>query len=175
MCFVLEEEQPFFDFSVNININFNCASINFFTLIKTVKLAVCFKIFCSDCADIHKIDGLCSADCLAGFDVSVISRLQKLVLKLNAVNRCEECCMTAMVRPVCVNHSDFCDCWVALFANEVLLAELYVINIHSKAHIINHFLKSCNVQINKPIKSCNSFGDFINCLQCFGHFKRCFS
>ena len=31
--------------------------------------------------------------------------------------------MTAMVRPVCVNHLDFCDCRLTLFADEILLAE----------------------------------------------------
>ena len=69
--------------------------------------------------------------------------------------------MTAVVGPVCIYHSDFCDSRVAILCLEVALAESNIVCIHCKTVFLNESLKTYSVKLNKAIESLNLCGDVI--------------
>ena len=175
MGFILEEKKPGFAYAININIDFNSTSIDFFGFIKFGKLAVFFKIFNCNSCKVHKADGLCSAKLFSCCDIFFKCALKKLVFKGYIINNSKECCMTAVVRPICINHSDFCYCGITVFRFEIVLAECNIICIHCKTKILNKLLKTCSVKIDEAFKSFNLCRNFIFHLESFICFKSCFS
>ena len=65
------------------DVNLNCAGIDFFALIKLCKQALALKVTARNCADIHKVNGLCSADFFSNCNIVVVSILKKFIFKLN--------------------------------------------------------------------------------------------
>ena len=141
MGFILEKKQPRLTDAVYINIYLNRAGIDFFALIKLVKLSLLFKRLDGDSCNVHQTDGLCSAERSACFKIFIICFLNKLVLKGNVVNYRQKCCMAAMIRPIGINHSYFGDCRISVFGFKIILTELDIVNIHCKAEIFNKFFK----------------------------------
>ena len=83
--------------------------------------------------------------------------------------------MTAVVRPVCIDHADLSDCGIALLCKEVLLAECDIINIHCKAVRLDKITKSVTVKLCEAVESCNLCGDLILDSKSFGLLESCLS
>ena len=84
--------------------------------------------------------------------------------------------MTAMVRPVCINNTDFCDCGISVLCiSEISLKESEVIKIHSKALFIKKLRESGIIHCDKAFNCCYLFGGGINSCKCFGLLKSCFT
>ena len=132
MCFVLEEEEPFLRSSVYLYIYLYRAGIDLLRFIKLIELALLFEITNCKGSNVHKANRLCSAKLLTGIDILLVCLLDEGILKGDAVNSCEKRCVTAMVRPVCIYHTDLGDGGVSLFGNEVFLTEGDIIKIHCK-------------------------------------------
>ncbi len=69
--------------------------------------------------------------------------------------------MTAMVGPVSINHFDFRNRRVALFAQEVILTDLNVVQIHRQPVFRNKRLQSRFVQTAETVQHSNLRRDFI--------------
>ena len=175
VCFIFEQQQPFLCFAFHINVDFYCTSVDFFRFIQTVQFAFFFQQFRSNCTDIHQVDGFCSADCFSCCDIFVIRILQQFIFKCNAVDCCQECCMTAVIGPVCVDHFDFCDCRVSVFRQEVVLTYFDIIQIHSQTHIFYEFFQTSFIQFDETFHCSNFCGDFVLNIQCFECIQCCFS
>ena len=175
VCFIFEQQQPFLCFAFHINVDFYSTSIDFFGFIQTIQFAFFFQQFCSDSANIHQVDGFCSADGFSGCQVFIVSILQQFVFKLDAVDGCIECCMTAMIGPVCIDHFDFCDGRISVFTQEVVLAYFDIIQIHRQAHIFHHSIQTCFIQFDEAFQCCYFCGDFILNIQCIKCIQCCFS
>ena len=64
--------------------------------------------------------------------------------------------MTAVIRPICVNHSDFGQRRIALFGiSEIAAAELNIVLVHCKTQILNHNFKLTVVHIDKAVNHCD--------------------
>ena len=137
MGFIFKQQQPFFCFAFYVYINFHSAGIDFLGFIQLIQLAFLFQEFCYNRTHIHQIDGLCSADGFSGCQIFVICRLQGRILKFDAVDGCLESSMAAVVRPIGINHLDFRNGRVSLLAQEILLADLDIIQIHCQTHILD--------------------------------------
>ena len=164
VCLVLEKEEPRLFFTVGFNLDFYCTSVDLFRFVELVELSDAAEIFCSQGTDVHQVNRLCAAELLSGFDIVVIRILQQLVLKGNAVNGCEECGMTAVVRPICINHADFGDGRVTLFADKVILTECDVVLVHSKTVILYKIGKFTLCQFAEAVECLNRVGNFVLCL-----------
>ena len=124
---------------------------------------------------IHQADGLClAAQGVAGFQVGFVGLLQQGVFKMDAVNDGAEGGVTAVVRPVGVDHPDFRDGGVPVLADKVGLAEGNVIQIHGQAILTDESIQTFPVQLGKAVQGGNLGGDFILDGQCFGNFQGCF-
>ena len=175
MGFILEEEEPRLFLAVDFNFDLNGTSVDLFGFVKLIQLARLLERLACERTDVHEIDGLGSAERLAGCDVFVVSLCKKLVFKGYAVNGGIEGGMTAVVRPIGVDHLDFGDRGVSAFGLEVVLAECNVAFVHSKTHIADHCGEAVLVEVNEAFKSCNLGGNLVNGLQGCGKLHGCFA
>ena len=72
-----------------------------------------------------------------------------------------------MVGPICINHTNFGDCWVSVLALKIVLTELDIIVIHSKTVLINEICKAFFIQVIKSVKSFNCGWNIILINKCF--------
>ena len=173
--FVLEQKEPRLFYAVNLNVHLDSTSIDFFRFIKLIKMTVLFQVANGKSGNIHQILRLGSAKSFTGSHIFVIGFLKEFVLKGHFVNSGKEGRMTAMVRPISVDHTNFGNGGISLFHAEIVTAETDIIGIHSKTVSLDEFSKSFFVKINKAVKSGNLGRNIIlhskRCRQC----KRCFS
>ena len=167
MCFILKEKKPRLFFAVNFNFDFNCTSIDFLGLVQFIELSVFLQIFNGNRCQIHKANRLCPAQFLANSHIVIISLLQKLVLELCVVDNRQKCCVTAMIRPICVYHTDFRKGGVSVLRLKVVLTEFNIVLIHCKTVVVNKFCKLRFVISVKAVKSFNRCRNGIINLECF--------
>ena len=155
MCFILEHQQPILIFTININLDSYRTGIDFFRFIKIFQLSIFLKSLDANCCKIPQRKWLFCFSCVnffAQIKISIICFLNIFILDINIVDNCIECCMTAMIRPVCINHFNFSDSWISLFfILEVILQKLDICKIHSQAIFTSKCFQSCFIQINKTI------------------------
>ena len=175
VCFIFEQQQPFLCFAFYINVDFYCTSVDFFGFIQTIQFAFFFQEFRCDCTNIHQVDGFCSADGFSCSQIFVIRILQQFIFEFDAVDGCVECCMTAVIRPVCIDHFDFCDGRISVFAQEVVLAYFDVVQIHCQTHVFHKFIQTSFVQFDEAFQCCYFCGDFVLNIQCFKCIQCCLS
>ena len=80
--------------------------------------------------------------------------------------------MAAMVRPVCINHSDFRYSRVAMLAFEVFAAKFNIRKVHCKSIFVYKCLELIFVKLRKSRKSFNACRNVVIDTQRFGLFKR---
>ena len=172
---VFEKKEPGLFFAVGFDFNFNGAGVDFFGFVEFIEFSVFFKIFYRKGADIHKANGFFAAKFFSGCNIIVVSFLEKLVLEFNGIDGGVEGGVAAMVGPIGIDHSDFGDGGVAVFAAEIFLAELKVIGIHCKTVFVYKFFNFFSLKLTEAFKSCNFGGNVIFDCKGFGFFKTCFS
>ena len=142
MCFILEHKKPLLVLAVNVNGYFYGAGIYFFTLVKVGEKTVFFQLSYCGGRNIHKADRLCaSAKLLLVELVFLISFGNIGSVNLRIVDYRSECCVTAVIRPVCIYHSDFGKGRISLLLLEIFLTELYIAKIHSKCVLLDKLVK----------------------------------
>lgn len=94
------------------------------------------------------------------------------VLCFYAVYRREKRGMAAMVRPVCINHSDFRYSRVAMLAFEVFAAKFNIRKVHCKSIFVYKCLELIFVKLRKSRKSYNACRNDVVDTQRIGLFKR---
>ena len=173
VSFVFEHQQPFFLFAVDVHIDFYAASVDFFAFIKALELACAFEIFCTDCCKVHQCYGTvtCRVQFVFDFKIFFPACLNVFIFDNYVLQLCHKCCMTAVVRPVCIDHLDFCESWVSFFCVlEVVVAECQVVCIHCKPVFFYETFKISFCHINKAFKNRCFFRNRIYFCQCFWFF-----
>ena len=153
MCFILEHKKPLLVLAVNVNGYFYGAGIYFFTLVKVGEKTVFFQLSYCGGRNIHKADRLCtSAKLLLVELVFLISFGNIGSVNLRIVDYRSECCVTAVIRPVCIYHSDFGKGRISLLFLEIFLTELYIAKIHSKCVLLDKLGKLVFGKTDKSVK-----------------------
>ena len=126
MGFIFKEYKPLLCFLIgsviHLHRNHNRAGIDFIGLFHIVQFAVFFQLSHCHQSQIHQADELIFSSCknlfsgiqitlVGGFDGRTIITLPKL----HICQLCGEGGMTAVVRPVCIQHSDFRHGRISLF------------------------------------------------------------
>ena len=179
VSFVLEHKEEVAVLTVDVCGNVNGAGVDLLALVKLGELASLFEhLYCDGC-DIHQsLGALCrlflSVNLDSGCEVSVISGRYCFIVYFYVIDMSREGGVTAMVRPVCIDNSDFCDSGISFFfISEVALEELEVVYIHSKTELVKKSGHSFLVKRDESVYCCYGFGNCIVDSQSFGLVKRC--
>ena len=141
MGFVLEHYQPLFGLAVDFDRHNDGASINLFGLVKVSQLAFLAQLLHADYGNVHqgyRTLGVFTVNFVTGSHVFVISLLYRLGKgtgnDIYIFNLRHEGCMTAVVGPVGIQHTDFSNSRLTVLFIEVFLAPQQVVQAHSQAH-----------------------------------------
>ena len=165
MGLILEEQEPRLAYAVNVNVDLNGAGIDLLRFVKLIEFAVGSEILNSNRCNIHKADGLSSAKLLADADVLVIGLLKQLILELNVINNGQEGGVTAVIRPVCIDHTYLGDGRLASFRLKVILTEGDIVGVHSQAVLLDKLLEAFFVQRKEAVKGSYGSRDLIVSLE----------
>ena len=143
--FVFEHKQPFFCAVVGFHIHFYATGVDFFTLIQIFQHAPFFQRFGSDGCHVHHGNwtGFCSfaVHFFTGSQIFFIAFFHQWIIQSNVCNLCHKGGMTAVIRPVGVNHFQFGDGWIPLFfIAEITLHIAQVTQIHSQTILLTQFI-----------------------------------
>ena len=180
MSFVFEHHKPAFSSTRIIgskwltlficcvmNVYINRAGIVFFGNFHILKLSMLFQVLHSDYSHIHQADRLI---CAAGIHFCTHSLVIfqrffeevsiRAVFNFDVLKFCKESCVTAVVRPVCIEYADFCFGWIAFFTDKIILQEFNVGVVHGKTHFISVVFQSLVIKRNKSRNDRNVAGIF---------------
>ena len=163
MCFVLELNKPLFCFTINGNRYFDGAGINFVTLVKIGDQSSLFEEFHTDKCHIHQGNISCAVlavDFLSAFIIKCKSVFygfgQCCFFDLYFFQSCQESGMTAMVRPVGVDHTQLCYSRISVFVvTEIIAAEFQIRKCHGKAHAVKIIFHLVIVPFDEPFHRCH--------------------
>ena len=62
--------------------------------------------------------------------------------------------MAAVIRPVCINHSDFGHSGVAVLGLKIILTEFNIVRVHCKPVFTYKFGKPVIIKCGEPVKRC---------------------
>ena len=131
--FVLEEEEPVLVLAVDVDLHFHGAGVDLFRFVEMLEDALALQVLGADRAHVHQAHGaVVAAEFAAHSQIPVEGGLHGFVVDFDVGEVGAEGGVAAMVRPVGVDHLDFGDRGVALFASEVLLAEGNVGEVHGE-------------------------------------------
>ena len=164
---VLEHEDPVLLLAVYIHLDLYRAGIDLLALVKVGKLSVSLQLLCCKGGEVHKGHGLVrSAQLLADVHIHIVCILYVRSIYLYVFNICEECGVTAVIRPVGVDHAYLGYGGVALFLiAEVILTELDIVVVHGKSELVNECMESESVEVDEALKLLNCCGDIIVCIK----------
>ena len=138
MGFIFKADQPFLSLAVNFHRNYNTAGIDLIRLLHIFQLAFFFQLAHSHQGHIHQAHIFiitARINFIVGIFVGLIGRFFKFfivaVFKTDIFKLCLECCMAAMIRPVCIQHTDLSHRRIPFFfTGKVFLNELEVLKGH---------------------------------------------
>ncbi len=139
--FVFEQQQPGLLHAVRFNLDFDGAGIDFLRLIQLWELSGLFQCLDRHGGQVHQADGFGPPQVLTRPEIVLPGLLNIPVLKADTVDDGVEGGVTAVVRPVGVQHADFGDRGIPVLAAEIVLTEGNVIGIHGEAQIPDHRLQ----------------------------------
>ena len=172
--FVLEQKQPVFFLTLYGCLDFHGAGVYFFRLIKAIHLALSLQSLGRNGSYVHKGDRLGSSQALSDFQIFLVGLPDSLVLEGHVIDYRVKCCMSAVIRPVCVDHLYFRNCRNSSFFPEVFLAHADVIVVHGKTHLAYESSEGSLIHVIKALNGGNLLRNIINCLESLRHFQRCF-
>ena len=156
MRLILEHQQPVLLLTIHIHLHLHRARIDLFTLVQIIQPADLPEILGTNRTKIHQGNRLSLP---AGID-----RLtQRFILlcrifdirrfNLNLVQARIKGRMTAVIRPVGINHHDLGESWITLFfLFEVLLQKDDICQIHGKTMVLDKICKACFIQAAEAIQ-----------------------
>ena len=179
MCFIFKHQQPVLIFTIHVHCDFNRTCIDFFGFIQVIQLACLFENLCSDCAKIHQCYRLFLTACidnLSVFEIVIIHFTYVFIFNIDVFQNRIECCMTAMVAPVCIDDFDFRDSWITLFfILEIALQECDIRKIHRQSMSGKECSESCFIQSSESFQNLRKLWLIICFLDCFRLGKLCFT
>ena len=175
MRFVFKEEQPVFRFAVYVYLDFHGAGVDFLGFVQIFQLPGVFQIPCADGRQIHQILGLRAPQFLADCHIAVVSFLNRRVVNFHAVNRRQKRGVAAVVGPVGINHADFRNGRVAVFAFEIILAESDVRVVHRKCIFLHKIGKLRFGKRSETVERFDFGGDVVRHVQRFDAVERSFA
>ena len=150
--FVLEEEQPILLFPVNVNLALNRAGVHLIGLVQALKAAMGAQVLGADGTHVHQAHGLMLAlQLCAHVQILLEGQLHRFVVDLHIGELGAEGGMTAMVRPVGVNHAHLGDGGLTADLLEVGLEELDVGLVHGKAALFAELGKALVVELGEAL------------------------
>ena len=179
MGLILEHQQPILILPVNLGVNMDRTSIDLLALIQLRQQATLFQHLCTDGCDVHerlRTDSsfFFAVNLNSCSQIALISSLHCRIIDLYFVQVGREGGMSAVVRPVSIHHTHFSDGGIpVLFVTEICLQELKVIQIHSKAKLIQQRAQTSFIQADKPIDSSYRLRGSIFYRKGFRLFKGC--
>ena len=173
MRLVFEEQKPRLGDTVDLDIYFHRAGVYLLGLVETVELAVLLEMLDRYSRKIHQAYRLRAPELFSDREIFVVCALEQLVLKLHAVNDGQECRVTAVIRPVGVDHANFCYRRVAVLGFEIILAERNVVRVHGKTVFFDEVLKSRSVEFDKSVESSDFGRDIVFYRESLGLFETC--
>ncbi len=120
---------------------------------------------------VHQTHGLGAAQLAADGQIIAVGLFEQGVFKMDAVDFRQEGGMAAVVAPIGIQHPDFRDGGVPLFAPEIFLAEGDVVRIHGQAILSDETLQAGAVQGRKAGQGGYLGRDGVLRFQGFGLFK----
>ena len=173
MRLVFEEQKPRLGYAVNIYIDFHRAGVYLLGLVETVEFAVLLEIFDRYRRKIHKAYRLRAPELFSDRKIFVVGLLQKLVLKLHAVYDSKESSVTAVIRPVGVDHANLGYSRVAVLGFEIILTERNVVRVHGETVFFDEVLKPRSVEFDKSVKSSDLGRNVVFYRESLGLFETC--
>ena len=175
---VLEHQQPRLFLAVYGCLDADGARIDLFALVEVCQIAALLEHLAGSGADIHQRDrALCrlllAIDLTAARQIAVKCILDHLVIDDAVVDLSQEGGVTAVVRPVGVDHAHLGDGRVALFlARKIALEELQVVQLHRQAETGAHVLQRRSVHRDKALDGVDRGRNGIICLKGFRLVRR---
>ena len=173
VCFVLEEKEPVFVLAVNGHLYLYGTRVDLLGFVELVESAFLLEDLCRNGADVHEVLGLGSAERGSCGYIVVVSLLEELVLKAYLVNSRIEGRVSAVVRPVGIDHLDLGHSGTSALGLKVLLAECRVVGVHSEGVVLNECLKTCSVKIKEAVDGGNLGGYVVLSLESGGLLEGC--
>ena len=113
VCLIFKEDKPLFSFSVYFNRNYYRAGIYLIWLLHIIEFSVSFEFTHTHKCNIHKRNIFVRSVLEKFFSCSFIHLIRCFdrcivitILKLNILKFCLECCMTAVVWPICIKYTN---------------------------------------------------------------------
>ena len=180
VCLVLEHQQPILILTIDFSGNMDGAGVDLFAFVQLGQQAAFLQGLCTDGGNIHQRLGtlgslLFAVDLHTGSQIALVSIGNRGIVDLHIVNDGGKSGMTAVVRPVGVDHPDFGNGGIPVFLScKIVLQELQVIQIHGKTQGIQKLRQSSFIHGDKAGNSRNALGQSVLYCQSFGHFQRSF-
>ena len=138
MSFIFEHEKPWFFHTINIHFNFNRAGIDFIRHFHVIQTTISTLITAKNSRHIHQgLRFFCTSQLITHGNILVISRLQLFFKfrswEVDVFQLSLESCMTAVVRPVGIQHLQLSLSWHTSNRLEVILNEEKVIHFHCQS------------------------------------------
>ena len=150
MRFVFEHYQPLFRFAIDFDRHNDGAGINLFGLVKVSQLAFLAQLLHADNSNIHeryRALSILAVNLVTSSHIFVISLLYRLSINagnnIYVLNLRHEGGMTAVVRPIGIQHTDFGNGRLAMLFIEIFLAPEQILQAHSQAHGLTQSLCFC--------------------------------
>ena len=167
--FVLEQQEPGLVAILGLDRDLDGASIDLLGLVDAGQLAVCLEIARADGGNVHQRHGLVGAtQLLSHVQIDLARSLQLLVLDGNLADLGQERGVTAVVRPIGIDHADLGDGGIALFADKIVAAERKVVHIHCKAVGLDELCQRICVHLAKAGQGFHGGGNIKLCGKRFG-------
>ena len=175
MCFILKVDEPFFFFSIHIDRNYDGAGINLIGFFLILQFSFGFQFLHGKKCQIHQTDEFVISSFVQDFSVCqilfirfynrlfIVTVFEGYFLKL-----CREGGVTAMVRPVSIQHTDLCHGRISLlFVFKIILDMFEIFECHSQIQGSIQLFQCCLFHIDKSVEDFYICRFFKLCYQCF--------
>ena len=141
---VFEHQEPFFLLTVHIDRQDNAAGIDLVALLQIRQLALCLEAAHRRQRDIHQTLRLIFSaqrlSCLQIILIGCLDRIQETpVFKLDILQYRTECCMTAVIRPIGIQHPNLRHTGIPMLHFFKIFLSMQEIRLtHSQSHAAHH-------------------------------------
>ena len=138
MRFVFKHHKPILIFAIYFNRYNNGAGIDFFGLIQILQLTLFTQLFHADNSNVHqgyRTIGIFAVHLVTGSHVFIICFLNRLSEStgnnVHIFDLRHKCSMTAVVGPISIQYTNFCNSRFAVFLIKIFLAPKQILQAHS--------------------------------------------
>ena len=175
VCFIFKVNQPLFFFSVHIYRNYDGAGIDFIGFFLILKFSFRFQFFHGKQSQIHQADEFVISSFIENLTVRQIlfirfyDRLFVItVFECYFFQFCGKCCMTAVIGPVSIQHTNFSHGRITFFfIFEIILDMQEILKCHSQIQRIIQLFQRSLFHFYKSVKNHHIFRIVKYGNQCF--------